>query len=79
MNSVDRKIWEDSLKDKNNVDLFSVNPGGPHAKPLPKKEIFTAQKQKKLEDTIKELKNRIEFIEKELKLVKGLVTKRKNK
>ena len=66
----DERVWEESLKDKNNIDMFKVKPGGPNAKPLPKKEIFKSPKQKKLEDRMKKLEERVEYLEKELKTVK---------
>ena len=77
MNS-DKKIWETSLRNEENVDMFKTEPGGPNAKPLPKKEIFKTPKEKKLEERIKQLEEQVNLIIKELRKMKRTARRTKS-
>ncbi len=65
----DKEIWKDTLKE-GTEDRFATKPGGPNAKPLPKKEIFKTPKEKKLEDRVKTLEKQVKQLITEIRNTK---------
>ena len=71
----DQEIWQESLLREDNKDLFKIKPGGPNAKPLPKREMFSSPKEKRLEERVKELETQVNNLIMELKKHKRLERK----
>ena len=78
MNS-DKDVWGKSLQKIENAGRFDTKPGGPNAKPLPKRELFKSPKEKKLIERVKNLEEQVDKLITELRKVKKIAIKRKPK
>ena len=67
MNSSDKEIWNNSLEPSINSKVFETVPGGIHAPPLPKKDIFKNNTDKKVDERLKDLEKLTVALKKELR------------
>lgn len=71
MKNTDKQIWEASLDKEENSKRFETKVGGTNTKPLPKKEIFKSNKEKKLIERVKVLEKQVDSIIKEIKKLRA--------
>lgn len=62
----DKDIWEESLDNKENIDVFKTLGGGKASKTISKK-IFNGVQAKTIEERVKKLEEQIENLVEELK------------
>lgn len=67
MNSNDKEIWNKLLEDSKNSVRFETSPGGQHAKPLPKRDMFKTSTDKTVEARLKDLEKLTVALKKELR------------
>ena len=73
----DRDICMENLESESIADSFTVKPGGPNAKPLPKKAIFKTPQEKKIEERVKKLEDQMDKVITELRKLGSMKLLRK--